>query len=178
MTGPERFFDRALDYLASRNRRRIAILRAPGSIGVEEAQMKLLLATHNMVCPSCWNILFSLDVSEAAQNIMRLMMRPGQVDRPDGLVITDDNLVDDTIAGLVAEGIKVPDELEVVAHCNFPWPPLKTLPIKRLGLDVTSLLRRGIALIDHKRAGHRIPSVVHIDAVWEADADCHRLKSE
>ena len=98
---------------------------------------------------------------------MRLMMRAGQTDRPDGLVITNDNLVDDAIAGLVAEGINVPDDLEVVAHCNFPWPPVKIMPIQRLGLDVRAVLRLGIDLIDRRRAGKKIPKVVTVPAVWE-----------
>jgi len=130
-------------------------------------KMQALLESRNMACPPCWDLSLSLDAPEAAMNIMRLMMRAGQVDRPDGLIITNDNLVDDTIAGLLAERVRVPDDMEVVAHCNFPWPPVKTMPIKRLGLDVPDLLRRGIDLIDRKRTGQDIPSLVNIPAVWE-----------
>ena len=170
ISGPERFIALALDYLASRGRRRIAVLSNPDFMLLHNTPIQPLLAAHNMMCPPCWNITVSLDSPESAQNIMRLMMRPGQVDRPDGLIIANDNLIDDAIAGLVAEGIKVPADLEIVAHGNFPWPPLKTLPIKRLGLDITALLRCGIDLIDRKRAGKKIPPVVRIDAVWEDDA--------
>ena len=169
--GPERFIDLALDYLASRGRRRIAVLSNPDNVQIQDAPVQRLLAARKMVCPPCWAIAVNLNSPETAQNIMRLMMRPGKSDRPDGLIITNDNLVDDAIAGLVAEGIRVPDDLEVVAHCNFPWPPFKTLPIKRLGLDITALLRCGIDLIDRKRAGKKIPAIVHIDAVWEDDAE-------
>ena len=171
ISGPERFIALALDYLASRGRRRIAVLSNPDFIRLQDTPIQPLLAAHSMVFPPCWDIEVNLDSPESAKNIMRLMMRPGQTDRPDGLIIANDNLVDDAIAGLVAEGIKVPDDLEVVAHCNFPWPPVKTLPIKRLGLDVTALLRCGIDLIDRKRAGKKIPAIVHIDAVWEDDAE-------
>ena len=171
ISGPERLIELALDYLASRGRRRIAVLSNPGFMLLHNTPIQPLLSAHNMMSPPCWNITVNLDSPESAQNIMRLMMRPGQVDRPDGLIIANDNLIDDAIAGLVAEGIKVPADLEIVAHGNFPWPPLKTLPIKRLGLDVTALLRRTIALIDRKRAGHKIPAKIHIDAVWEDDAE-------
>jgi len=170
ISGPERLIELALDYLASRGRRRIAMLSHPYYSWMQDTSIQNLLAVRKMVCPPCWDIAVNLDSPETAQNIMRLMMRPGKSDRPDGLIITNDNLVDDAIAGLVAEGIRVPDDLEVVAHCNFPWPPFKTLPIKRLGLDITALLRCGIDLIDRKRAGKKIPPVVRIDAVWEDDA--------
>ena len=161
------FMPQALDYLASRGRRRIAVLSNPGSIGRDESQLQRLLAARTMVCPPCWDIALNLDSIEAAKNVMRLMMRTGQTDRPDGLIITNDNLVDDAIAGLVAQGIKVPEDLEVVAHCNFPWPPVKVMPIQRLGLDVRAVLRLGIDLIDRRRAGKKIPKVVTVPAVWE-----------
>ena len=162
----EQFMDQALDYLASRGRRRIAIFDTR-HIPHDEPQLQQMLAARNMVCPPWWTFPLSIDLPVAARHVTRLMMRAGQADRPDGLVVMNDNLVDETVAGLVAEGIKVPDDLEVVAHCNFPWPPVNILPIKRLGVDVCNLLRLGIDLIDRRRLGETVPQDIILPAVFE-----------
>ena len=101
------------------------------------------------------------------QNVVRLLMH-GK-DRPNGLIITDDNLVEDAVAGLVAEGVEVPVDLEVVAHCNFPWPPLKTYPFRRLGPDVRGMLLACIDAIDKARRGEPAPGVIESPAIWESD---------
>ena len=49
-------------------------------------------------------------------------------DRPDALVITDDNLVPAATAGVLAAGRRVPADLEVVAHANFPHVTPSAVP--------------------------------------------------
>jgi len=162
----EQFMEQALNYLASRGRHRIAIFDN-AHFTHNETHLQQLLAAHDMVSPPRWTIPMSIELPATARYVTRLMMRAGQSDRPDGLVVMNDNLVDETIAGLVAEGIKVPDDLEVVAHCNFPWPPVNILPIKRLGVDVRNLLRLGIDLIDRRRRGETVPQDIILPTVFE-----------
>jgi DNA-binding LacI/PurR family transcriptional regulator len=90
------------------------------------------------------------------QATAHLLMHSNQTERPDALLITDDNLIEPVTAGLVAAGVRVPDDLEIVAHCNFPWPAPTHLPITRVGYNVRRLLADCIASIDRQRlAGNR-----------------------
>ncbi len=54
----------------------------------------------------------------------RLLVQGAPGERPDGLVITDDNLVPDLTAGLAESGVKD----VVVAHTNFPHPTPSAVP--------------------------------------------------
>ena len=56
-------------------------------------------------------------------------------------------------AGFVKAGIQVPGEVEVVAHCNFPWPTPSALPLQRLGYDVRECLQIFMKMIDRQRSG-------------------------
>jgi hypothetical protein len=65
--------------------------------------------------------------------------------------------------------IRVPKDLDVVAHCNFPWPEIKVMPVKRLGLDMRGYLLTAVDLIDRRRRGVTVPDVTWIEAVWEEE---------
>jgi DNA-binding LacI/PurR family transcriptional regulator len=90
-------------------------------------------------------------------------------DRPDGLIVADDNMVEHATAGLVAAGAKVGEELDVVAHCNFPWAGPTVLPLKRLGYDARTVLQTCIELIDRQRRGESVPAVTRIEAKFEEE---------
>ena len=63
--------------------------------------------------------------------------------------------------------MRVPDDCEVVAHCNFPWPTPSVLPVRRLGYDARRLLEEGIAAIDRQRAGGATDEMVTVPAQFE-----------
>ena len=105
---------------------------------------------------------------ESARNAMHLLMHADQKERPDGLIITDDNLVEAATAGLLDAGVSVPQDLTVVAHCNFPWPTPSHVPARRLGYDVRQILSACLSDIDRQRNGGK-PKSISIPAVWEED---------
>ena len=80
---------------------------------------------------------------------------------PDALLISDDNLVEHATAGLVAAGARVPEDVEVVAHCNFPWPTPSVLSVERLGYDAREVLDRCLRAIDDRRSG--VPGSDNVD---------------
>jgi hypothetical protein len=110
----------------------------------------LAFSPHLMPCAD-------LEYPKSAVNLTRLLLRPEAGGRPDALLITDDNLVDHALAGLVAEGLRVPDDVEVVAHCNFPCPLPSVLNVRRLGFDADAVLTACIRVIDQQRAGAAVP---------------------
>jgi DNA-binding LacI/PurR family transcriptional regulator len=129
------FLPRALDYLRERGRARIAI------VGIESyldhtTELERLLHERALHVPSYWRQYVSKMRPDSAAHCVELLMHGPPGERPDGLIITDDNLVEHGLAGLVAAAVRVPDDVEVVAHCNFPWPAASVLPVKRLGFDI------------------------------------------
>jgi DNA-binding LacI/PurR family transcriptional regulator len=160
------FLDRALDYLVSRGRRRVALLLVPGYFSDDEHYLEQAMTKRGIQCPPHWQLTLSQSATEGAINCVRLLMHEAPSTRPDGLVITDDNLVEHAQAGLIAAGVRVPDEIEVVEHCNFPWPP-SVLATKRLGFDTQAILRVCIDLIDRQRRGEPVPGITKVPAVFE-----------
>lgn len=165
------FFEKALDCLLTRGRRRIAVLTAASRAFTEyDERIRAAVLASGAICPPHWQIPINIGTPLTAQSVTRLLMQAGDAHgRPDGLIVADDNLVEDAVAGVIAEGIRIPEDLEIVAHCNFPWPPFKAVPLRRLGPDIGRLLRECIAVIDARRAGQAAPALIEAPAVWEAE---------
>jgi DNA-binding LacI/PurR family transcriptional regulator len=160
------FIEKALDHLAERGRRRIAVLSVPGFSASYYDYLGQAMARRQLQTKPCWLQCVSPSAAEWARNLMLLLMQSGQAERPDGLIITDDNLVEYAVAGLVAAGVRVPRDLEVVGHCNFPWPPPSVLPITRLGFDAHEVLRACLEIVS--RRGPKVaPIGQNVEPVFE-----------
>lgn len=147
----------ALDHLQQRGRRRIAILSSgQGAFtGRRLDHLNEHLARRAMETRPFWLQAIDPHQPEAVRNCTHLLMRCQE--RPDGLVILDDNLEEHAAAGLMAAGAAVPDALDVVAHCNFPAIGYPTIPLRRVGFDLREMLLAAVRLIDRQRAGETIP---------------------
>jgi len=150
------FISKALDYLASRGRRRIAIL-LPGKVPDYEDSFAAGLAARGMVSHPWWTLFFSPVEMQGASSTVHLLMRPGQDERPDGVIIADDNLVEEALAGLMAAGVRIPEDADVVAHANFPCVAKTPVPLKRLGYDCREMLRTCTQIIDAICSGEPVP---------------------
>ena len=62
----------------------------------------------------------------------------------------------------------MPDELEVVAHCNFPCPSPGILPVKRIGYDAREVLAACLAELESQRVGNP-PGLRTVQAKFESD---------
>ena len=92
--------------------------------------------------------------SEGARNIVMLLLSLPPEQRPRGLYLTDDNLLNAVQAGIVESGVRVPQDLTVVCHTNFPDPPETVIPVPKVGFDNRELLRRSIeAVREFRRTG-------------------------
>lgn len=169
----EQFRSRSFEYFRTQGRRRIAVLTAAsGRRGHTRADLlRADLEAAGFECPARWALSCDLESPWTAQPLMQLLMHPSQGDRPDGLLVDDDNLAEYAVAGLVAAGITVPGDMDVIGHCNFPWPTTSALPIKRLGFDIRQVLAMSIAAIDAQRAGRRCPLEQVVPAVFEDEVN-------
>src|SRR5262249_2560351 len=153
----------------SRGRRRIAVLTNPGGARPYNSEfLPVALAQRGMSTRPYWIVPLSHAAPEGARVVTQLLMRggpdstPDAPDRPDGLIVHNDHLVEEATAGLLVTGVRVPQDLDVVAYSNFPWPAPSHVPVKRLGFSIRDVLRTGIDMIERQRRGEATPRQVHL----------------
>ncbi len=160
--------EKAMDYLEQRGRRKVAVLTksSPDKLGDSHFMVRAVLHRGFEHRPY-WRQSADAYDPTSAQGAVHAVFHSGQDARPDALIITDDMLVEGAVAGLVAAGVRVPDEVEVIAHCNFPAPPPVVLPIKRLGYDARQTLRTCINSIEMQRRGETPPALTTLPALFD-----------
>ena len=160
------FVDRALDALLARGRRRVAVVGQ--SIWLKLAGLGEYflagVAKRKMECREYW---VQTADAHSVSSLVHLLMQSEQKARPDGLIIVDDNLVENATAGLIKAGVRVPVDVEVIAHCNFPWPVSSVLPVQRLGFDAGKVMAACLASIDCQRQAVETPTLVSVPAQFE-----------
>lgn len=161
------FMQKALDRLASAGCRRVAVLTKPSHrryFGdcVAEASRRGLLARPWWVHP------MSPHHPEGAESWTQLLMSLPQEERPDGLVITDDNLAASATTGLLRSGVSGENDCRTVVLANYPCPPQCMTPVDYLGCDSREILEAALEAIDHLRAGDSVPPVTRIEPHFDA----------
>ena len=127
-----------------------------------------LLARAGVEVPSHRVQFTGMSDSRAIRNLTRLLMQGRPSDRPDALIVTDDNLVPDATAALKEMSLDDPDELCVVAHANFPYVTPSHVPASRLGFDVRELVRICFERIDSVREKKSVPPVVRLSPRFDS----------
>lgn len=147
------FYSRAIAFLHGRGRRKLAMIGACFEREALAAWLQPAVALGMTVRPH-WVLPFYGSGSHAfmaAREVANLLMRLPVADRPDALILNDDNLVPYATAGLAAAGVRGPADLDVVAHCNYPNPPVVSVPVTFLGFDMAALMAACADLIAQAR---------------------------
>jgi DNA-binding LacI/PurR family transcriptional regulator len=169
------FVRRAVEAMAERSRRGVAVLTHAGQEDVAR-RITHELDQRGIVTHRRWTQRVDLNHPETAANLMELMLYAGQDERPDGLIVTDDNLVEPALAGLRAAGVQPGSDLEVVAHCNFPRRLGGAGGVRWLGYDIRRLLRAALEDIDARRRGETpAPVPAPIPVQFEDEMDVTRM---
>jgi len=161
----ETYWQKVFGFLSNRGRRRVAFVVI--SLNRIEVITPYLISTakrYGMTTEEDWVQAVDLAGPNWAENAVRLLLKRGGNDRPDALVIADDNLVPAATAGIVAAGARVPEDLDVVAHCNFPWPTQSAVPAMRAGFSIRKTLETAVDIIERRRRGDDVPDVSIIPA--------------
>jgi len=162
------FLEKALDYLLSQGRRRIAFVIYGNKPPLEfEQHVQPMLRRRSMTIRSYWIQGSNIELADYAANAVEALMHCGKEDRPDGLIICDDNLVPAVTQALVKADIDVPAKLEVIAQTNFPYPTPAAVPVKRLGFDVRRLLDACLDRIYRMSRGEEVAKLTNFDPVFE-----------
>lgn len=158
---------KALAYLAQRGCKRIAVLtNLANEVDVE--QFTCAIQQHGMTTRPYWIQSVELAIAAAARRLVNLLFHAGQDERPDGFFITDDNLVEHAMGGLIAAGVRVPDDVQVVTHCNFPAAAPKVLPVKRLGYRIRDVMSACVDLLAAQQQGLP-PGKRNVNPVFEEE---------
>jgi DNA-binding transcriptional regulator YhcF (GntR family) len=161
--------ERGLNDLMAQGCKRIAVLLAEGLLEGQVGYIESVLKQNGHDIPPFWIQRAALHTPASAGGIVHLLMQGNP--RPDGLLILDDNLVEGACAGLIAAGIRVPQDVEVVAQHNFPLPPSGALPMRRIGFDARAILRECMQMIAMQRHGETPPAVKLVPAIFEEEME-------
>jgi DNA-binding LacI/PurR family transcriptional regulator len=160
---------RTIDYLAARGRRRISLISGLPEWPFEFLALAEAARERGMQADPRWMQGVAFHAPEPTANCMKLLMSLPPEERPDGTIIFDDNIVEDVTAGLAAAGVRAPQDMDVVAHANFPCPPPAALPVHYVGYDLREAMRIAVECIDGARRGEELPDSVMVEGVVERD---------
>lgn len=159
--------DLAVEKFAMEGRKRIAVISAGSSLGSGlESHLLSRINANGAICPSKWRLAVHVTKSFAARNIVELLMSGDQGVRPDGLLITDDNLEHDVCAGLIKTGIRIPEDLYVICHANFPMDSAQQdlVSLFRVGYDINQTVIMSLDLLQKIRRGDKVPFLQFVKA--------------
>ncbi len=163
------FVRRSVEAMAASGCRGVAVL-AHALQGDLAQRITHELDRRGIVTHRRWSQRVDLNHPETTANVIESVTYAGQDERPDGLIVTDDNLVEPTLAGMRAGGVQPGVDIEVVAHCNFPRPRGGAGSVRWLGFDIRRLLREAMAAIDARRRGES-PASILIPAQFDEELD-------
>jgi DNA-binding LacI/PurR family transcriptional regulator len=148
---------------AADGRRRLAGLTSPG-LGFAARCEPFLRGLGLETRPEWWiGLPVTPRAATCAADVARLLFSGSARQRPDCLIISDDNLVPHAVAGIAAAGVAVPRELAIAAHANFPGPLPASVPCLRYGVDLEDILGAAAGEITRIAAGGA-PRAVRIAA--------------
>ena len=163
------FWQRAFEHLYASGRRRIAVVCAPGLHSWTEQSLPDLAAEFGLSIDASHVQSVDLLHPEWTDNLVQLLLRGPASERPDGLVVADDNLLDHACRGLIKSGLRLPDDLEVIGHTNFPSTGTDILPVRRLGYDIRQLLLTAMDEIDRLRRGEEVAERMMLPALFAGE---------
>ncbi len=161
----------ALEVFAGAGRTRVARVCASSFAGLasDQAVFEATLAARGMETRTRWTQYVDLTHPETALPATLSLFHAEQTVRPDALFVHDDNLIEPVEDALVRAGVRVPEEVLVVAQCNFPQPPPRRVPMRRVGYDTGELLRIALDLFATRMRGEAPPPVSIVPCRTEPD---------
>ncbi|MBN8524650.1 MAG: winged helix-turn-helix transcriptional regulator [Planctomycetes bacterium] len=136
-------------------RRRLAVLCGFGAVEALRRRWLPLLRQAGIETRDDWWLPLPVDPSGAvcARGVARLLCSGGDRQRPDCMLIADDNLVPHATAGIRDAELGDPGAIAIAAHANYPGPTISVLPCLRYGPDMTAQLRTAVNELGALAAG-------------------------
>lgn len=160
---------RAMQRFEREGRRRLALITTFNHRGSACDAIIACAEAHGLRTRHAWIHYFDPRSNASARAVTELLMSLPRRQRPDALYINDDHLVVEAVRGLSEAGVRVPEDLSVIAYTNFPHLQSLALPVTRLGPDNGALLRTAVGLIEDQVAGRKPPPVTTMQPVFEEE---------
>ncbi len=139
------FIKRSVVRLKSLERSRIAVIDYKNDDNRFETE---ILAT-GLKTKNCWQLSYPVTNNcSALASIAELLFSGQSRDRPDGLIVADENFVEPILCGLSSAGIKLKADVDIVAHTSFSTKNLNNSAIHRLGFDPRLILQTAIDFLE------------------------------
>jgi DNA-binding LacI/PurR family transcriptional regulator len=139
-SGGPQFVPKALGRLRKEGCKRVGVICQPGIIAERAKRVSKVMAEEGFTYEPAWIQAMLAHELPAAEHLMRLLFQGKAADRPDSLIIMDDNLVPGVQQGLKALGMEAGKDLTLIAHCNFTDAKPSTDGVVRLGYDIRDML--------------------------------------
>lgn len=156
----------AMKHLRDNGAKRVAVL-AHGYGNPLLQHARTMFAEFGFESRPEWTIGF--DEEKLSEPIARLMFAPGREQRPDGLFIADDNFTEHVARGIMASGIKVPEELKIISHCNWSMPPKRLIPMELIGFDSRRIISESLRIIEMYNAGGKPEHNISLPPLMEGE---------
>ena len=157
---------RAMQYFQKQGRHRLGIITTFHYRNQIEPILQCA-REHGLATARTWVHFMDERTPYPARTVTELLMSLPGGKRPDALYINDDHLVTEAAGGVADAGVRVPQDLTIVAHANFPAIQPTAAPVTYLGYDSATLLRTALGLLDQLRAGQKAPDVIWLDPVFD-----------
>ena len=162
------FVEKAMAHFKAKGRRKVAVISKGQTQSPILDGMDAFLATHGWFhSPFHWRM--PIDNPAVANHITQLLLSLPAKERPDALLIADDHLIEYAAKGIVACGVRVPQDLEVIAHCNWREVVPCPLAIRYLGYDTNSVLLAALNTIDSLNSGRQVDRMIDIKPLFEEE---------
>ncbi len=156
--------ERALDLLAERGRRRIAMITLPWTSAEHVEAFRQCVTEHGMETRTAWIQAVDLRTPRWVRHAVELLLDGPPAETPDAIFLTDDNLIEAACTSLAAQPVRTPADLDLVSHACLPAPVPGAWPVHTVGYDIREALETAIELIDAQRRGDPIPPVTTLPA--------------
>ncbi len=146
------WFDAALDAVAARGLRSVAVLLvADDDFTNVVTYIEAGCHRRGLRCLPWWLMAVDQRWPEWAFRDALAFCHPNQTETPEALLIADDNLVPDATRGVAVSGLLSIRPLTIIGHGNLPSLTPSAVPILRLCWDCDALLQRCIILMEEHR---------------------------
>lgn len=169
--GSEHYLATALDWLAARGCRRLAVLNVshvPDAKMQWEAELPAAAASRGLSLPPERQQAVHSTIAPRARQLAHLLVSGPPDTRPDALLILDDTLVEAATLGVLDAGRTAPGDLAIVAHANFPYVPAAAVPVASLGWSTERVLDTCLAALAAQRCGQPVSVVQAIPVQFAA----------
>jgi DNA-binding LacI/PurR family transcriptional regulator len=149
---------------AADKRRRLAVITNQPQAERWREYLPTLSRLGIATCQEWWiHLPTDPTVALSARRIAQLLCSVRASERPDALLLGDDNFVPSATAGVADAGLHPPVDISVIAHANFPAPTPSMVQCRRYGLDIPKLLAAAFAEVDRRRQPNVPPSRLQVD---------------